>query len=180
MLALGALSAHAADDKPASVAGKWESTREGRDGMTVTTVYTFEQDGDKLTGTAKLPAFPAMGERPAREAREVPLTGTIKGKKITFSYQGFGGRGGPGGPGGPGGGDRPQGDRPQGGGGDRPQGDRPQGGGGGGGGGPRAMEYIGTVDGDTMKGEFETPRGKREWTAKRAAAADAKAPEAKP
>jgi hypothetical protein len=34
----------------------------------------------------------------------------------------------------------------------------------------RTMEYSGTVQGDDMKLEFETPRGKREATAKRAAA----------
>ena len=34
----------------------------------------------------------------------------------------------------------------------------------------RTIEYSGTIDGDDMKLEFETPRGKREATAKRAAA----------
>ena len=44
----------------------------------------------------------------------------------------------------------------------------------------RTLEYKGTVDGDSMKGETETPRGKSEWTAKRAAATEAAPPAAEP
>jgi hypothetical protein len=110
-------AARAADEvkTPAvSVAGKWEMTREGRQG-TMTQTFTFEQNGEALKGTVSF-----------RE-REIPLTGTLKGDKVQFSFSAPGRDGGE----------------------------------------TRTMEYSGTVSGDEMKLEFETPRGKREGTAKR-------------
>jgi hypothetical protein len=122
-----AASLRAEDAKPAQIAGKWEISREGRNG-TMTSPVTFEQEGDTLKGTVA-----------GREGREFPLTGKVEGNKVQFSYQtpSFGGPGG------------------------------------GGGGETRTIDYSGTVDGDSIAGEIETPRGKRPWTAKRVASADA-------
>jgi hypothetical protein len=120
-----AASLHAEDAKPAQIAGKWEISREGRNGTTTSPV-TFEQEGDKLKGTVA-----------GREGREFPLTGKVEGNKVQFSFQ------------------------------------APSMGGPGGSGETRTVEYSGTVDGDAISGEVETPRGKRSWTAKRVASADA-------
>jgi hypothetical protein len=109
----GVVSADEAKAAPGAVAGKWERTREGRNG-TMTQVFTLEQDGDALKGTVSM-----------RE-REIPLTGTVKGDKVQFSFSGPGRDGE-----------------------------------------TRTMEYSGTISGDELKLEFETPRGKREGTAKR-------------
>ena len=59
--------------KPVSVAGKWETSSPGRDGQTVTSTITFEQDGEKLKGTIE-------GGR----GGAAPLEGSIKGNKVTF------------------------------------------------------------------------------------------------
>lgn len=60
-----------AQEKPASVAGKWEVTSEGRQGPQTSTL-TLEQDGENLKGTMAGPRG------------ETPVTGAIKGKSITI------------------------------------------------------------------------------------------------
>ena len=60
---------------PAKVAGKWEMTREGRQGP-VTSALTFEQDGENLKGTLA-----------GQQGEPAPLTGTIKGNKIAFTVK---------------------------------------------------------------------------------------------
>ena len=55
------------------VTGKWETTRETPRG-TMTTTFTFEQDGSKLTGTASSP----------RGDREI-TNGSVEGNKVTFT-----------------------------------------------------------------------------------------------
>lgn len=124
-LVVGRAVAEDAKTEPAVVAGKWELTRETPMG-TMTTVFSFEQDGETLKGTM-------TGGRGNREA---PLTGTVKGNAVKFQTT-MPGRDGE----------------------------------------TRTMEYSGTVQGDALKLEFETRGGKREATAKRAAAkAEAPAP----
>jgi len=54
------------------VTGKWESTRETQQG-TMTTTFTFEQDGNKLTGT--------LGSQ--RGDMEIS-DGSVEGNKISF------------------------------------------------------------------------------------------------
>ena len=56
-----------------SVAGNWDATM-STPGGPVPVTLVFKVDGDKLSGTAK------------RSRGDVPLTGTIKGEDITFSY----------------------------------------------------------------------------------------------
>ena len=58
----------------ANVAGKWESKFTTPQGDTMTTTFTFKQDGDKLTGTV-------TGGR----GGEAPLEGTVKGKEVKFT-----------------------------------------------------------------------------------------------
>jgi hypothetical protein len=58
----------------ANVAGKWESKFTTPQGDTMTTTFTFKQDGDKLTGTV-------AGGR----GGETPLEGTVKGKEVKFT-----------------------------------------------------------------------------------------------
>ena len=64
----------AAQEKPASVAGKWEMSFEGPQGP-VTRPITFEQDGEKLKGSM--------------EGRQGPINfeGTVKGKKLEFTVE---------------------------------------------------------------------------------------------
>lgn len=68
-----AFSMIAAAQKPVSVAGKWEMSSAGRDGQTMTSTITFEQDGEKLKGSIE------GGRGPA-----APLEGSIKGNKVSF------------------------------------------------------------------------------------------------
>ncbi len=95
------------------ITGKWESTRETQQG-TMTTTFTFEQDGGKLTGT--------LGSQ--RGDMEIS-DGTIEGNKISFKMV-------------------------------MTRGDRTM-----------EMAYSGTVEGDTITGTMQTPRGEQPWTAKR-------------
>ena len=60
-----------AQEKPASVAGKWEMSWEGRLG-TQTSTLTLEQNGADLKGTM-------TGRR-----GDTPVTGTVKGKNVTL------------------------------------------------------------------------------------------------
>ena len=130
LAAAGFAGAQESKTETASVAGKWEMTRETPMG-TMTTVFELEQDGETLKGKVT----------GGRGNRESPLTGTIKGQAVKFSTT-MAGRDGE----------------------------------------SRTVEYTGTVSGDEMKLEFETPRGKRDGTAKRAAKGEAPtaAPETKP
>jgi hypothetical protein len=64
----------AAAPKPASVAGTWDMSFQGRRG-TMTATLTIEQDGGKIKGTLK-------GRR-----GESPLKGTVKGGKIDFTVK---------------------------------------------------------------------------------------------
>ena len=68
-----AFSLVAAAQKPVNVAGKWETSSPGRDGQTMTSTITFEQDGEKLKGSVE-------GGR----GGAAPLEGTVKGNKVTF------------------------------------------------------------------------------------------------
>ena len=63
-------------DKPLDVSGAWAITVETAQG-TGTPGATFKQDGEKLTGTYSSQIF---GEQ--------PLTGTVKGNAITFTFKG--------------------------------------------------------------------------------------------
>jgi hypothetical protein len=56
----------------AKVAGSWDLSSQGRNGMQTSTL-TLTQDGNKLTGTLK----GARGDS--------PVTGTVDGQNITFS-----------------------------------------------------------------------------------------------
>jgi len=56
-----------------SVAGEWDATF-NTPGGPLPLGLVFKVDGEKLTGTAK------------RSRGDVPLTGTVKGDDITFSY----------------------------------------------------------------------------------------------
>jgi hypothetical protein len=77
-LAAGSLAvAGDAKTEPAKVAGKWEMTRETQRGK-FTSVFNFEQDGENLKGTVTM-----------RE-RDLPLTGSVKGDKIEFTFSGPG------------------------------------------------------------------------------------------
>ena len=95
------------------ITGKWESTRETQQG-TMTTAFTFAQDGGKLTGT--------LGSQ--RGDMEIS-DGTIEGNKISFKIV-------------------------------MTRGDR-----------TFEMMYSGTVEGDTITGTMQTPRGEQPWTAQR-------------
>ena len=69
-----AVAAPAWAQETANVAGKWEMTSETPRG-TMTTVFTFEQDGNTLTGTSE-------GQR----GGEVPISsGSVEGNVITFT-----------------------------------------------------------------------------------------------
>ncbi len=96
------------------VTGKWETTRETPRG-TMTTTFTFEQDGSKLTGTASS----------SRGDREI-TNGSVEGNKVTFTLVMTMGEN------------------------------------------TVEMTYTGTVEGDTITGTMQTPRGEVPWTAKRA------------
>ena len=80
----------------------------------MTTTFTFEQDGGKLTGTL-------TSQRGDMEISD----GTIEGNKISFKLV-------------------------------MTRGDR-----------TIEMTYSGTVEGDTITGTMQTPRGERPWTAQR-------------
>jgi hypothetical protein len=74
MLALLAIATPVAAQETANVAGKWEMTSETPRG-TMTTTFTFEQDGNTLTGTSE-------GQR----GGEVPISsGSVEGNVITFT-----------------------------------------------------------------------------------------------
>ncbi len=73
MFALAFVTVAAAQD--AKVAGKWETTVETPNG-TRTTTFTFEVNGDKLTGTV-------AGGR----GGDAPLSGTVKGKEVAFTVK---------------------------------------------------------------------------------------------
>ena len=69
-----AVAAPAWAQETANVAGKWEMTSETPRGA-MTTVFTFEQDGNTLTGTSE-------GQR----GGEVPISsGSVEGNVITFT-----------------------------------------------------------------------------------------------
>lgn len=57
----------------ADVAGKWKAEFQTPDGQTRTSIFTFQVDGDKLTGTVSSP----RGEAPIQE-------GKISGDEISF------------------------------------------------------------------------------------------------
>ena len=111
--AVTVLLAVPAQAQDVDVTGKWESTRETQQG-TMTTTFTFEQDGSKLTGT--------LGSQ--RGDMEIS-DGTIEGNKISFKLV-------------------------------MTRGDR-----------TIEMTYSGTVEGDTITGTMQTPRGEQPWTAQR-------------
>ncbi len=94
------------------IAGKWETTRETPRG-TMTSTFTFEVDGDKLSGTVGS----QMGDSEISD-------GTVEGNKISFKMV-------------------------------MTRGDR-----------TIEMVYSGTVEGDTITGTVQTPRGEQPWTAK--------------
>jgi len=67
------------------ISGTWEITWEGVRGTT-TSEFTFQQEGDTFTGTARIEAMGRAGGRGAGQIREVPITdGKIQGDEITFS-----------------------------------------------------------------------------------------------
>jgi hypothetical protein len=68
---LAMVAAGAAQEKPASVAGKWEMTWEGPRGPQTSTL-TLEQNGADLKGTMS-------GRR-----GDTPITGKVKGKEVTI------------------------------------------------------------------------------------------------
>ncbi len=111
--AVALLLAVPAQAQDVDVTGKWESTRETQQG-TMTTTFTFEQDGNKLTGT--------LGSQ--RGDMEIS-DGTIEGNNISFKLV-------------------------------MTRGDR-----------TFEMMYSGTVEGDTITGTMQTPRGEQPWTAQR-------------
>jgi hypothetical protein len=102
-----------AQAQDADIAGKWESTRETQRGV-MTTTFTFEVDGTKLTGTVG-------SQRGDSDISD----GTIEGNRISFKMV-------------------------------LTMGDR-----------TIEMVYSGTVEGDTITGTMQTPRGEQPWTAKR-------------
>jgi len=95
------------------IAGKWETTRETPRG-TMTSTFTFQVDGAKLTGIIGS----QMGDTEISD-------GTVEGNKISFKAV-------------------------------MSRGDR-----------TIEMVYSGTVEGDTITGTMQTPRGEQPWTAKR-------------
>ena len=72
MCAIAMMFAGIAAAQAAKVAGSWDMSMQGRNGMQTSTL-TLAQDGNKLTGTLK-------GGR-----GDSPVTGTVDGKNITFS-----------------------------------------------------------------------------------------------
>ena len=97
VLACAAVAAPAWAQETANVAGKWEMTNETPRG-TMTSTFTFEQEGNVLTGTVEtrgtsteissgtvegnvitLTLVRAMGNR----TRELTYSGTVDGNKIT-------------------------------------------------------------------------------------------------
>jgi hypothetical protein len=99
--------------KAVDVTGTWEITSESPRG-TMTRNVTFEQEGDKLTGSIET----RSGSVPIQQ-------GSIDGNKISFTVV-FSRAGN-----------------------------------------DFEMTYTGTVNGDTAKGTFQTPRGEVPWTGKR-------------
>jgi hypothetical protein len=74
LLVLLAVTTPATAQETVNVAGKWEMTSETPRG-TMTTTFTFEQDGSALTGTSE-------GQR----GGEVPISsGSVEGNVITFT-----------------------------------------------------------------------------------------------
>lgn len=65
------------DAQPASVAGKWQLSSQGRTGPRQSAL-DLQQDGSKLTGTF------------AGERGSLAITGTVSGNNITFTAQGQG------------------------------------------------------------------------------------------
>lgn len=117
LIAVGAMAlmiaVPARGQETVDIAGKWETTRETPRG-TMTSTFTFEVDGNKLTGTVG-------SSRGDTEISE----GTVEDNKISFKVV-------------------------------MSMGDR-----------TFEMSYSGTVEGDTITGTMETPRGEAPWTAKR-------------
>ena len=74
VLALAFMFSGVASAQDAKVAGKWESKFTNQQGDTMTTTFTFTQEGNKLTGTVS-------GGR----GGETPLEGTVKGKEVKFT-----------------------------------------------------------------------------------------------
>jgi hypothetical protein len=74
LVASGAVGASAPQEKPADVSGTWSLTVETAQG-TGTPDVTFKQDGETITGTYSSQFF---GEQ--------PVTGTVKGTRITFGF----------------------------------------------------------------------------------------------
>ena len=74
VLALAFMFSGVASAQDAKVAGKWESKFTNQQGDTMTTTFTFTQEGNKLTGTGS-------GGR----GGEPPLEGTVKGKEVKFT-----------------------------------------------------------------------------------------------
>lgn len=73
-------------EKPADVAGKWEiKTETPRGERTIT--LNFEQEGSKLKGTMSGGFGGRRGGRQGgqRQGGGAALTGTVEGKKVTFS-----------------------------------------------------------------------------------------------
>ena len=56
-----------------SITGEWDASMNTPGGARAMKIV-FAQDGEKLTGTVK------------REAGDAPLTGTVKGNEVKFSY----------------------------------------------------------------------------------------------
>ena len=74
VLAMAFMFSGVASAQDAKVAGKWESKFTTQQGDTMTTTFTFTQEGNKLTGTV-------AGGR----GGETPLEGTVKGKEVKFT-----------------------------------------------------------------------------------------------
>lgn len=111
-LAMSAIAAWG-QEKAVDVTGVWEITSETPRG-TMTRNVTFQQEGNKLTGSIQ-----------TRDGSAPIQKGSVEGNKISFilvvSRSGNN----------------------------------------------LEMTYTGTVDGDTAKGTFQTPRGEVPWTGKR-------------
>jgi len=112
ILAMSAIAAWG-QEKAVDVTGVWEITSETPRG-TMTRNVTFQQEGNKLTGSIQ-----------TRDGSAPIQKGSVEGNKISFilvvSRSGNN----------------------------------------------LEMTYTGTVDGDTAKGTFQTPRGEVPWTGKR-------------
>lgn len=67
------LSALTTTARAQSISGEWDATMNTPGGVRNFKIV-FKANGDSVTGTVK------------RQAGDVPLTGTIKGDKLTFSY----------------------------------------------------------------------------------------------